>query len=235
MIEPLSSNKPSFVIPHGHYREVPPTTLSKNEARKCLGVPTGARVITFCGAIRPYKNIPALIDAFLGLPYSPDDRLLIAGRVDQAEVLEKLLQHTKNDSRIRILSRLLSEEEVKQYVRGADLVVLPYRRILNSGSAILALSHDRPVLVPPLGSMLELQQMVGRDWVIDYEGELSGPILEKALAAACQRSEDAAPNLSPLEWDRIARQTIAAYECLLSEKVSPPIPNRTPSLRTKGA
>src|SRR3546814_10110494 len=56
----------------------------------------------------------------------------------------------------------------------ADAVVLPYRDIVNSGSALLALSRFRPVIAPRLGSLIELQGQVGEDWLWLYDGPLTG-------------------------------------------------------------
>ncbi len=214
---PQTSAKQSFVIPHGHYRDISPTILSRVEAREALKVPLSSRVVTFCGAIRRYKNVPALIDAFVEMA-GTGDRLLIAGKAEQAEVLEEIVERAGNRPSIAILSKLLSESEIEQYVRAADLVVLPYNNILNSGAAILALSHGRPVLVPALGAMLELQQAVGREWVTTYEGELTAAVLAAALAAACRRDEATSPDLSQLEWDGIARMTVAAYSSLIASE-----------------
>ena len=66
--------------------------------------------------------------------------------------------------------RSVPVEDVQAHFAAADLVVLPYRKTLNSAVALLALSFDRPVLVPNAGSMAELQREVGAEWVLIYEG-----------------------------------------------------------------
>jgi glycosyltransferase involved in cell wall biosynthesis len=103
------------------------------------------------------------------------------------------------------------ENDVQRYLRAADLVVLPFKEITNSASALLALSFDRPVLVPARGAMGELQTVAGRDWVSTYEGDLTPRILADALDWALQRPRDGSPHLEALEWPLIARQTLALY------------------------
>ena len=100
--------------------------------------------------------------------------------------------------------------DVQRYLRAADLVVLPFRDITNSASALLALSFDRPVLVPALGAMGELQAIVGTEWVRTYEGELTAEVLAEALEWAAHRSDGSAP-LDALGWAEIARRTLVVY------------------------
>ena len=98
------------------------------------------------------------------------------------------------------------------YLSACDLAVFPYREILNSGSAILALSFNRPALVPARGAMAELRDMAGPDWVYTYDGaNLDGAILSAALDKATAPSRPAACDLSSLSWQSIAAGTFAAY------------------------
>jgi glycosyltransferase involved in cell wall biosynthesis len=97
----------------------------------------------------------------------------------------------------------------------ADLIVLPYDHILQSGTALLALSFDRPVLVPDRGAMSELQAEVGAEWVRTYEGDLTADTLAHAMdwAETAIRSERAP--LDDREWPRLARQTEQLYRRVL--------------------
>ena len=79
------------------------------------------------------------------------------------------------------------------YLPATDLVVLPYRDILNSGSAVLALSFDRPVLVPRRGSLGDLQNHVGRQWVRTYEGDIGAAELEAASRPGPRQHNTRAP------------------------------------------
>lgn len=232
---PETRKKLSFIIPHGHYRDIFPAPLSKLDARSRLNLPSSVRVITFCGAIRRYKNIPGLINAFMEMTSGTEgDRLLIAGKAEPIEILDEILRSSADHPSISVSSRLLSEAEMREYVCAADLVVLPYSNILNSGAAILALSYCRPVLVPAMGAMLELQKAVGHDWVNTYEGDLDATKLSLALAAASGRDEMASPNLSDFDWNRIARRTTEAYAELARRCPGPATSGERNGARTSG-
>src|SRR4029079_12745051 len=96
---------------------------------------------------------------------------------------------------------------VHRYFRAARVVVLPYRRILNSGAALLALSFDRRVVVPASGSLVELQAQVGEGWVSTYDGPMRPEVVEHALAV--EPPTGAAP-LQRYEWPAIGRASVEA-------------------------
>ena len=99
------------------------------------------------------------------------------------------------------------------WLRAADVVVLPYRAIQNSGSAVLALSADRPVVVPALGAMRELQVVAGSDWVRCFDGDFDDRELQASLEWAGRQRAEVAP-IERLAWDGIARDTVAFYRRL---------------------
>ena len=212
---PALQNVPGFVIPHGHYRDLYPVPVSQQVARATLGIASTARVATFVGQIRPYKNLSALITEFQGLVGS-DLILLIAGSPLNAELSADLSTAARKDARIRLDLRFLSEAEIQLYVRAADLVVLPYQEVLNSGSAVLALSLDRPILVPKLGAFTELQEMVGEAWVSSYEGQLSASDLELAFDWAVNADRAPTAPLQPMDWELVAAATLDAYVSILT-------------------
>ena len=137
--------------------------------------------------------------------------LLVGGAPLTPAIADEVRAAAAGDPRVCLRLEHVPENEVQRYLRAADLVVLPFKEITNSGSALLALSFDRPVLVPARGAMGELQTVAGRDWVCTYEGDLTPRILADALDWALQRPRDRSPHLEALEWPLIARQTLALY------------------------
>jgi beta-1,4-mannosyltransferase len=204
-----------FVVPHGHYRDVFPAPVSKTEARQVLRINPQVRVIAYIGQIRPYKNVHLLITEFRKL-VGADVLLLVAGNPLNAQLARELRETAADEPRVRLDLKFLSNDELQHYISASDLIVLPYREILNSGSAVLALSLNRPVLVPGLGGLAELQALAGKEWVYTYGGPLTAAHLEWALqCAASSARSDIAP-LQRLDWNHIAAATIDAYGCLMN-------------------
>jgi beta-1,4-mannosyltransferase len=207
---PELARVPEFIVPAGHYREAYASAPDRQSARRRLGIRSDARVLAFVGLIRPYKNVPELVNAFIGLR-DDDAILLVAGEPKTSALATQLENAASADPRMRLHLRWIPDDEITTHLAAADLVVLPYREILNSGSALLALSFDRPVLVPAKGSLAELQDLAGPDWVRTYSGVLSTSELSSAMEWATEADRPASPELHDLEWSRIAVATLSAY------------------------
>lgn len=201
---------PGFVVPHGHYVGEYTNDVDRPQARRRLGIPETCKVLLFFGTIGRYKNVPALISCFQQA-FQYDTFLIVAGKGNSHRETDSIHALSAGDSRIRVDIRHIPHHEVQFYMRSADLVVLPFREILNSGSAILALSFGCRVLVPSVGAMSELHGMMGSDWVRLFDGELTAEILRESLAWAIGPRQTTMPPLKQLSWDRIASSTLNAY------------------------
>lgn len=199
------------VVPHGHYRGVYPDASTRAQARAALELPQRARVHLFIGHLRPYKSVPALVTAFRQLA-DPRAMLVVAGRPHSPELRADVERAAGDDPRVRLYLGFVPARRVQLYLRAADLVVLPYAEILNSGSSLLALSFDRPILVPAKGSLRELQAQVGSDWVRTYSGTLNAAELADGMRWALETPRSELAPLEAFDWDAVARSTLEAYE-----------------------
>ena len=200
---------PAAVTPHGHYRDDYGFGVPREQARETLGLPLDRPVVAAIGQLRPYKNIPHLIQVFRSL--DTDAVLLVAGAASPAGLEDEIRAAADGDPRVVLDLRFVPDDELPVILAAADLVVLPYSRIQNSGSAILAASADRPVLVPDLGAMRELRDQLGDPWVRLYDAGLEASDLADALEWATARDRPHTADLSALDWDAIATQTLSAY------------------------
>lgn len=220
---PALESVPFAVVPHGHYRGAYPDSLSCEEAREGLGIERDNFAICFIGLIRPYKNVPRLIEAF-GQIDSERLRLMIAGRptpAEQADALSnELVSLARGDDRVILDLRFIEDADIQAYLRAADLVVLPYAEILNSGSALLALSFDCPIVVPDLGSLGELKSQVGPSWVWVYSGKFTHETLSQAIEWATKTERPERAPLDALAWETLAKRTRDFYVQVLGSEVS---------------
>src|SRR6185295_13033913 len=107
-------------------------------------------------------------------------KLIVAGSAAD-DVARDITKVSEANSNVRLFLEFVNQNDIQKYLRAADLVILPYTQILNSGSAILALSFDRPILVPARGALSELRYVVGPDWVSLYEDQLNPEIVRAAI------------------------------------------------------
>jgi glycosyltransferase involved in cell wall biosynthesis len=210
-LHPELARRPHAVVPLGHFRGTYPDTVSREEARAAFGISDRARVVAFLGLVRAYKNVPHLVRTVRALPREAGEVvLLVGGAPHTAALADEVREAAGRDPLVRLALEHVPDDDVQRYLRAADLVVLPFRDITNSASALLALSFDRPVLVPARGAMGELRELAGADWVWTYEEDLTPELLARALDWAVRRPPGA-PRLAALEWPEIARRTLAVY------------------------
>ena len=217
---PALRDKAAAVIPHGHYRGAYSGAPTRAECRDRLGLPHRFTFLFF-GNIRPYKNVPRLIEAFRALP-NTDVQLIVAGQPGHMMEIDELHELVARDDRIRLSLEFIPEEKVPLYVGASDVVVLPFDSILNSGSVFLALSFNRAVLAPRIGSLPEIQGRVGPRWVNLYDGPLTTDHLLQTLSGGGIAEHETA-DLSAFDWDSIGQQTLDFY-LARNAASDPPLP-----------
>ena len=132
------------VLPHGSYVRQYDVDADAAAARAALDLPPRGTVFAFVGAIRGYKGVAELVEAFTMSGQWGRDARLHRGKPLPARIGRELEERAATDPRVVLRLERIPEEDLSRVLRAADVVVLPFRDILTSGSAILALSHGRP-------------------------------------------------------------------------------------------
>lgn len=145
---PMAAGK-LCLIPHGNWINYYPRSMSRETARVKLGLPSEKFVFLFIGLCKPYKNLDGLVRAFRATPDGAI--LLIAGNFPDKAYYEQVKELSGSDQRIRIEPGFVPDEMMQAYLLACDAVVVPYREILTSGTAMLAISFGRPVVSVALG------------------------------------------------------------------------------------
>lgn len=204
----------SAIIFHPHYRAVVAPAPSRTVALERIGLPHDAAVILAFGQIRPYKNVLHLIRVFSSMA-GDKLRLVVAGAVlDPAYASE--IRAAATDPRIVLRLEHVPDQVAAALFGAATLVVAAYREILNSGAALLALSHSRPILVPRKGAMAELRDRAGPDWVAIFDPPLDAADLGAAIVWATESGRAAEADLAQLSPDRI----IDAHAALFASSIA---------------
>jgi D-inositol-3-phosphate glycosyltransferase len=217
------------VIPFGINNSVPNSELLTLEAKNQLRI-YGKKTVLFFGRITPYKGLEYLISAFRQVASRNDDyRLIIAGRPDCSESywtsLRDDVQKEVATGRILLRSEFIPDAETEIYFKAADVLVLPYREIYQSGVLFLAHSFGLPVLAADVGSLKE-------DIIAGRNGDLFTPEDPSDLARTIERyfNSDLFANLGALRqeirdaaeakhsWDVVGQSTVRVYAALLRRK-----------------
>jgi len=185
-------------VPHPSYAGAYEDFISRLDARHELGLLPDDVVYVVVGAIRSYKGLEDLLDAWEALPPDPRRKLVIAGAPSDDPGVPALLARTVAMPDVIVDARKIPAEEMQVFLRAADVGVMPYRRALNSGALLLALTFGLPVIVPGGGGLAEV---VDDEFAITFDpgsvGSLGGaltaaarlvsPVARKAALAAAVR------------------------------------------------
>ena len=147
------------VIPFGINNAVPNTSLSQSEAKRRLGIQADKKAILFFGRIEPYKGLDYLIAAFQQISTRQADyRLIVAGRPENDcrsywRGIQERIREDVRDGRILLRAEHIPDNETELYFKAADVLVLPYRQIYQSGVLLLGHSFGLPILAAGVGSL----------------------------------------------------------------------------------
>jgi glycosyltransferase involved in cell wall biosynthesis len=213
------ARKPFAVIPHGLYGDYYKPRRSRDEVRAALRIEGAAPVIGFLGDIRLYKGLDVLLDAFeqlapgkallliAGQFYDDDYAAQIRGRVERLA----LAGHS-----VRLVEGRLDDAELAETIAACDLVALPYRRIWNSGLALLALENGGRLVTSPAPIFHELESELGSDWITVADDDFTVDTLRAALEAG-RTGQDGRRFKSFRDrrsWAEIAARTVRFYRDL---------------------
>jgi len=209
------------VIPHGvfdYYREL----IRDEQMKKQLPEIAGKKRVLFFGVLKPYKGVDVLLKAFAQIPASVAEEAvleLVGYPKMPIEPLHSLAKQLGIAHRVIWDLRYVEEKEVAIYFADADIIVLPYRRIDQSGVLMVALDFGKPVVASCVGGFAEII----KDGVHGFLVEPGNPdalsfaltrVLEDDLLRA--QIANAIKRLAKeLTWDQIAERTLCLYREIL--------------------
>ena len=229
------------VIPFGINNAVPNTDLTSAEARQRLRIPDAERTILFFGNIAPYKGLEYLITAFQHIRSgSGDYRLIIAGWPKNCEgywnKIREAIREDVQEQRILLRADYIPDDETEVYFKAADVLVLPYRYIYQSGVLFLGYSFGLPVLAANVGSLREeiVEGETGFVFTPEDPIDLARAIetyfasdLYTHLGARRQEIRDYARRHH--SWDVVGQMTMSLYASLLRLPSLEEMPDRESS------
>jgi glycosyltransferase involved in cell wall biosynthesis len=147
-------SKKAVYIPHPLYDNFG-ESLSKEEARKWLGLPVNGKLMLFFGFIRAYKGLDLLLRAMADQRIrNMNIHLLVAGEFYQdSKPYTELISALNVKDCVILRPQFIRDNEVKFYCSAADLIVQPYRHATQSGVTPLAYHFEKPMIVTNVGGL----------------------------------------------------------------------------------
>lgn len=216
--------KKVYVVLHGSFDMFyTDKNITRDIARKEIGIPNEKKVILFFGSIRKYKGLEYLVSAFQKIKEELDNTiLLIVGNIyngnnEDFKFYSDLIDLISHDNDIICINTYVHFEKINSYFLASDVVVLPYIKTYTSGILLAAYAAGRPAIVTDTGALSEVVD-VGKSGFIVPPKDVNA--LEQALIKTLSNPDQMesmgnyAKYLSETmySWSGIALKTIDVYQ-----------------------
>ena len=148
--------------------------------------------------------------------------LVIAGRVwkNDFSIYQKIIDDNKLLNYCLIHNKFIPHEDVDHYYASADLVVLPYTRIYQSGVLMMSMSYEKAVIVSDLPPLTAVVQDMKTGFVFESENPKSlseklNRILSDANKLEEVRIKGSEHIKSKYDWLEIGKATKKSYQSIL--------------------
>jgi len=198
-VTPLVGDRTVTVL-HGHYRG----RFSQYDQPEAVE----GNLLHF-GLIRPYKGVERLVEVF---EMMGDRQLNLRIVGDPSGGLRETIElSVARDKRMSALLKFVADDVLVAEVCKAELVILPYTEMHNSGALLVTLSLNRPVLVPRTDTSEAIAKEVGPGWVFIFDGTLAASDISAALEVIRSSDRSVLPHLEGRDWENVGEGYYDAY------------------------
>ncbi|NKC11123.1 MAG: glycosyltransferase [Gammaproteobacteria bacterium] len=224
-VNPVVAGKASVMHGPFGYHSLRRSDVSRESARRAMGIVASKRVVLVFGSLRFWAEIALLMRAYSRV-MNPCKHLIYAGRYTEAC---GRLRYRWRMMRLRawlasrsatVLNGYVSDTDMHAMLAASDVVVVPRIGALSSGIALMAMTFGPVVVAPDEGVFREFLQGTENPLYVPGDPYTLASALDEALAmdheamAVRNRSIGAA-----WTWERIAGQCLAAVESMGVESI----------------
>ena len=212
------------IAPHGVYTAYKRCPEARASMRQRLGIAADEPALLFCGAIKPYKNLDAVLAA-LADPRCSRARLIVAGGEsgypdtypgDPLGRTRRLVQQLGITEKVRLLPGFRKNEDLSALLEASDILVLPYVQSYGSGLLLLGMTFHMHILATRAGGAEEYLARYARSTMLSGTGPEEHAVgISEALDKLRQCSEAEVAIDPALDWRNIARRCLDALNSRL--------------------
>jgi beta-1,4-mannosyltransferase len=214
---------PSTTVLHGHYRD----WYGKHEVEE-----SQRRQILYFGQLRRYKGIDQLINAFADSSLVHDHELAIIGEPRDQQYVQELQAIAEGIPSIRLSLGYVDDDRLVREISSSSVVALPYRNLYNSGSMLLALSFNTPVIAPQSAAVESYVAEFGSAWVKTFTSPLTSKDLEQAVFDNSSQRMGTV-DFSGRDWSEGGKKHVAVYRQLCTAPSRFRLPGTRPVWRPR--
>lgn len=219
------------IAPHGLIEAV----VNDDTVKQCVAnfsqkyMLSGKTVFSLLGTLSEYKGADLLIDAWCetgSLYNNPNCTLILAGKWS----MSTMAKDRTLPQNLILIPRLLTNEEFAALMQLTDVLLMPYRRIDQSGLLLTALSMGVPYCATDVGELTAPLRIANVGWIIPQTDDVD------ALAGLIEHLANNRPEISAKRndtvgwakvrnaygWENSARITSSIYAELM-RGFTPPV------------
>ena len=232
-------------VPFGINQTVPITTMTRDDARLRLGLSPTAKVLLFFGNIAAYKGVDYAVQAMsrLVLTY-PDAQLVIAGSPKSDDgywpTVMEMIKRLGLERNVSQAIAFIPDDEVETYFKAADVLVLPYTHVFQSGVLFLGYHFGLPAIATNVGGLKDdvLDGITGftcHASDVDQLAETFEKFFRSPLYAnlAARRSEIRDLMARRNSWSNVSEETCRVYGSLWTNGVATTVTSSSQSASTE--
>jgi len=202
----------STVIHHGLYDGYYQNNTSKQAAKKYFSIDESKKVCLFIGQVKAYKNVEALVKLFNKEKALDNVVLIIAGKFESKAYFDQVNLQARANENIIIHNKFILDNDLQYYFNAAEICLLPFKDIFNSGSVLLSASFKTPVIVPKSDNFVEYAELIGEGMINTYVNNIDDKLIMQRLTDSEMPLEIVPSNLS---WDILQSKLSQYYKGIL--------------------
>lgn len=219
------SEKKIHIVYHGIYNLFDKNHFTKSLSRSYLGIPENKKVVLFFGFLRDHKGMDILIRAAKKMRKAePNVCIYVASalKYSSPDLINQYLYLIKKmqlEDIFMLNLKYLESRDIEPVFKAADVVVLPYGKVSQSGVLMMAMGFKKPVVITDV--------FYEKKWVKDRAGLVAkaddpDSVADKLLQLLSQQSlaNQYGNNgyryaLNNFGWQKMARQYSQIYSKLV--------------------
>jgi len=151
-------------IPHGPLRVRPrPFESLSNDVTSIVS--RSKNIVLCMGRLSNYKGIDLLIESWAEMPqeYLKQFTLVFAGTADDS-ITANVRQQIHSHPNTFWINRYLTDTDLHHLIESSSAIVIPYKRISQSGVLFTAIGHEKPFLVTDIGGLTDPLNVAKIGW-----------------------------------------------------------------------
>lgn len=225
LLKTKDSENKVVVIPHGLLSYPIDETLVNEKIKSLdfLHLKNGKIVFSCLGYQNHYKGIDIVVDLWLNSPKFRNNNkiiLLIAGKGYIPRLNE--IQQLENTY---IINNFLDDITFLSYLKLSDVILLPYRKISQSGLLLTAMNYKKPVIASNIGGLKDPFKFGKIGWLIESYNSMElndviNSIIEEPQILTKIKTDANLWNLieKHYSWTEIQDKTFKLYAEVLNNK-----------------